>query len=522
MSDEEIVIELWTDADPSVYVSYITDKLDTESNGEFLGTFTIPAEHSEVYQIKAVQADYNIYATAIFQIGLMIVIPSPSSGPTGTQVILSGTGFTADNNWNATFGDITIVADDDGDVDGDTDLLLDGQVPKFYVPTVDLGTYTISVLDIESEIAVDVEWTVTATTMVEFDPVSAPNDYNVSITGSYLNAEEEGELEFVLYNVTSDDEVDEEWDIDVKTYIKKDDKTIKTELDEDGNFTGYWFVEDDETLSLGDYILNITTDDDNIFAQSYFTVIEKSIIVNPRKSSFARGETVAFDIQSTFIQIGDPVKDEYSYIEIYDPIGDIYWTTNDFEEEMWLKVGMIQTVPYYYQTAGGNQLFLLEDAPLGTWSWEWVDWDDDVLDDGTFTVTAASEDILSAQLTELSGDLSELASDFASVSTDMGTLTSDVASLSSSVAQAIAAANAASDAVQDVAAAVASVADTAANAAEAATSAATAAASAKTAAESAGSAASGLTNLVYGAIVASLVAALAAIVSLMQISKKIA
>ena len=522
ISGEEIEIWLCTKDDPNDELHKISDNLDTESNGEISGTFTIPAKSSMVYTIKAKQTDYNIYATANFQIGLMIVIPTPKSGPTGTQVTLTGTGFTIGDEWNATFGDYTII--EDGNVDTESDLELGvGIIPTFYVPTVDPGTYTISVYDIGSDIAVDIDWTVTATTMVELDPSSAPNEYNVSVTGSYFNADpDEGDvgLEFILYNVTSDGEADEEWEIDV--YVGDKLSTTAVELDEDGNFTGWWIIEDDDEMSLGEYILNVTAEDaDDIMAQAYFTVVEKSIAVETRKTSFARGETLAFDIWSTFTQ-------HKSYIEIYDPTGDLYWTTDVFTdgdgdtEDMWLKVGELQTIPYYYQTAGGNQLLFLEDAALGTWSWEWYDADDDELDSGTLIVTAAAADVLSEQLTELSGDLTELMTDFESVSTDVSSLASDVSSLSSSVAQAIAAANAASDAVQDVAAAVASVADTANNAATAATNAATAATSAKEAADSAGAAASGLTNLVYGAIVAALVAALAAIVSLMQISKKIA
>jgi uncharacterized protein YoxC len=521
ISGKEIEIWLCEFASPYNEINKISDNLDTESNGEFTGTFTAPAESSAKYKIKAKMVDYNIEAYATFQIGLMIVIPTPTSGPSGTEVTLTGTGFTASDYWNATFGDLTIVADDDGDVDTDSDLLLDGSVPRFYVPTLDPGTYTISVYDIASEIAVDVDWTVTAKTMAEFEPMSAPNEYNVSITGRYWNADSDEvdvDLDFVLYNVTEDGDVDDEWDIDVMHLSPG----VAAELDEDGNFTAWWEVLDDETLSLGDYILNITAADaDDIMAQAYFSVVEKSINVEPRKSTFQRGETIAFDIYSTFTQ-------HESYIEIYDPVGDLYWTTDLFTdgtgvtEDMWLKVGQLQTVPYYYQTAGGNQLLLLEDAAVGTWSWEWYDADDDELDSGTYTVTESDTDVLSQQLTELSGDMAGLVTDFESISTDVSSLTSDVASLSTSVAQAIAAANAASDAVQDVAAAVASVADTASNAAEAANNAATAAAGAKEAADSAGSAASGLTNLVYGAIVAALVAALAAIVSLMQISRRIA
>ncbi|UCD44842.1 MAG: IPT/TIG domain-containing protein [Candidatus Bathyarchaeota archaeon] len=513
-------VEIWLcDYDTEAEISRITDDPDTESNGEVIDTFTVPAKSSDKYKIKAKQGTYNIEAFTSFRIGLMMVIPTPSSGPSGTQVTLTGTGFTENEYWNATFGDIAIVEDDDGDVTIDSDLELDGAVPTFYVPTVDPGTYTLSVYDIDSEITVDVDWTVTATTEVEFDPVGAPNEYNVTIEGKYFNAdpdEVDVDLEFVLYNITSDGEADEEWEITVQT------GSDPTELDDDGNFTGWWVVEDDETLSLGDYILNVTaTDANDIMAQATFSVVEKSIVVDPRKSSFARGETVAFDIQSTFTQ-------HNSYIEIYDPVGDLYWTTDEMTDgtgatiDMWLKVGELQTVPYYYQTAGGNSLLLLEDAPIGTWSWEWYDEDDDELDSGTFAVTEAAADVLSAQLEALGGDLSQLSTDFEAIATDVSSLTSDVASLADSVSQAISAANAASNAVSQVATAVANVADTAANAADAAEDAVAAATSAQEAAENAGAAASGLTNLVYGAIVASLVAALAAIVSLMQISRRIA
>jgi hypothetical protein len=510
-------IEIWLAWQNDTLISEISDNLDTESDGDFVGSFTIPAKSGGKYHIMALMDTYNINATAGFRIGLMIVIPTPTSGPTGTEVTITGTGFTEGGTWNATFGDYDIVEDDDGDVTGGSDLELDGDVPTFYVPTVDPGTYTISIYDIDAELSVDVDYTVTATTMAEFDPMTAPNEYNVSISGVYFNAdsdENDVELEFVLYNVTSDGEKDEEWEIDV--YVGPKNSTTVAELDDDGNFTGWWVIDDSDEMSLGDYIRNVTASDaDNIMAQAYLSIVEKAIDVETRKTSFSRGETVAFDVWSSFAQ-------EDSYIEIYDPAGDLYWTTNEFEANMWLKVGTLQTVPYYYQTAGGNQLLLLEDAALGTWSWEWYDDDDDELSTGTYTVTESPANVLSEMMTELQGDLTDLSADFSSVSSDVSTLTSDVASLSTSVAQAIAAANAASDAVQDVATAVASVADTANNAATAATNAAAAATSAKDAADSAGAAASGLTNLVYGAIVAALVAALAAIVSLMQISKKIA
>ncbi len=245
-----------------------------------------------------------------------------------------------------------------------------------------------------------------------------------------------------------------------------------------------------------------------------FSVVDKTVDIDPRKASFAVGDTVAFKIESSF-------KQKDSYIEVMTPDGDLYWTTDLFTDEMWIKVGTVQRVPYYSQTAGGNPM-VLEDVPLGTWSWTWYDDEDDEIDSGTFTVTEAPADILAQQMTALTEDFAGLTEDFSSLSEDFAGLSSDVAGLASDVAAAAAAAQAANSAVQNLADIVGDIAETANSAKTAADSAKTAADAAKTSADDARTAASGLTTLVYGAIGASLVAALAAIVSLMQISRRIA
>ncbi len=98
-----------------------------------------------------------------------------------------------------------------------------------------------------------------------------------------------------------------------------------------------------------------------------------------RKSSFARGEIVAFNFESTF-----PQPD--SYIKIYDPNSTLFWRTEAFVDSWWFLKGGLYTVPYNRQTTGGNPMILAPDAPLGRWSWEWYDNFDDELDNGTFTV----------------------------------------------------------------------------------------------------------------------------------------
>jgi hypothetical protein len=446
------------------------------------------------------------------------VIVSPDDGPTGTLVTLTGAGFSENMSWNATFDGEELWEEEDVNSEGEIEEA--GQIPSFYVPTVEPGIYTITVLDIDTEIEVEVEYEVTESTYVTSDPEMAPNEYNVTLEGWYFAEIDEGDLEFVIYNSTDD------WDMDVyQMYDHDDDEdtdNIERDavLNEDGNFTAYWEVPDDETLSLGEYTINIT-DEEDLIAQIEFNVVEETISIEARKASFSVGETVSFIIESSFTQ-------HDSYIEIMDPDGDLYWETDELTDgsggtvDLWLKVGVLQIVPYYRQTAGGNPMLLLDDAPLGEWSWVYYDDDDDELDSGTFTVVAAPEAVLEERMGELAEDLTGLSDDVSDLAGEIAGVKTDVAGVKSDVAAAKAAADAAKSAADSAADAVSDVAETASAAKTAADAAKSSSDAAKTAADEAKAASSGLSTLVYGAIGASLIAALAAIVSLMQISRRIA
>ncbi|MBU0777635.1 hypothetical protein KKH23_04570 [Patescibacteria group bacterium] len=498
ISGEEVSLELWN-SDGSEWITDIKD-FDTGSDGEFDGKFTIPARSSGVYTIKAVQADYNIEGDENFRIGMMLVIVTPSSGPTGTMLTLTGTGFSEGDNWNATFGDLAIIEGDDGDVDGDSNLELDGGIPTVYVPTLPVGVYTITIMDIETEIEVEADFKVTETTTVDLDPVVSPNDYNITITGKYFSADEGASIDFVLYNVTADGKTDEDWDMRVRQSYNEGTSERSAKLDEDGNFTAWWVVPDSDTLSRGAYMIN-ATDDNDLFVQIPFSVVAKTTDINTRKGTFRIGDNVGFNIESSFAQ-------DDSYIKIWAPGSELYWTTDDFAADVWQKVGTIEIVPFYEQTAGGNQMVLLDDAPLGTWTWKWYDFTDDELDSGVFNVAASEAEVFGEQIDDLNQAINDLTSDISGV-------TDAIAGVQTNVNSAIQAANAAVEAANAAVDAVNAVAGVAGDAAEAADRAAEAAGKAQ-------DAAGNLSTLVYGAIGASLVAALAAIVSLMQISKRIA
>ncbi|KON30549.1 hypothetical protein AC482_03605 [miscellaneous Crenarchaeota group-15 archaeon DG-45] len=478
---------------------------ETDSNGYFEDEFVVLGA-AGVQTLEAEMATYNIAADEQFKVGLMIVTLSPAKGPTGKLITIFGSGFSAGGKWNATFGDMVLFEDESVQVGGVFD-------DTFYVPTVPVGTYKISVMDMEEDIEVTSNFEVTYTTLLTVDPTSAPNrgptydQFNVTIEGKYFLYKAGEPVEFVLYNVTAGGSVDEDWDMEVYQNIGGVETAVTT--NKDGEFEAWWMCFDNNTLGLGDYIINATQtgpDDEEIIYQIHFTVIPASMAISPRKVMYRIGDTVAFNIESSWKETG-------SYLKIKDTDGTLYWQTDDLNT--WVKVGSMRVAPYYSQTAGGNLMILSSDAPLGAWTWTWYDVKDKVLDSGTFEVLAAAEAVLEGRIDELAGDIADVKTDIAGVKTDISGVKSDVAGAKAAADAAKAAADSAKTAVSDAA----SKADSAKTAADAAK---TSADAAKTAANEAKSAAGGLSSLVYGAIGASIVAALAAIAALMQISRRIA
>jgi len=468
--------------------------LETNENGEVEGTLTVPAVDDDNYDIVGYQDDYNLFGDGDFRVSLMVVVLSSDSGVCGAEITMTGSGFVPNGETNATMGGETLFKGDDVGAGGSFSKV-------FYVPTLDVGEYTITVTDEESDITFDTTFEVTETTYLVLDPVEAPNDYNVSIEGYYFTTEAaNNDLTFVFYNETASG-ADEDWDdIDVD----QKNAGADAELNANGNFTAWFIVPDDETFDLGTYYINCT-DGGDLFAQISFSVVSETEEISNKKGVYAIGDIVAFDISNSFAQ-------DDSYIQIEDPDGNLYWETEAFDDDTgdWVSVGDVKKVPYFLQLSNGQPMELASDAPLGDWTWTWYDGtaDHDEIESGVFTVEAAAESVIAEQVEGLNNAIDDLTSDISSV-------TDAVASVQSDINSAIQAANAAVDAANAATEAVNAVAATAGDAATAAQNAAEAAADAK-------DAASGLTTLVYGAIGASLVAALAAIVSLMQISRRIA
>jgi hypothetical protein len=382
----------------------------TNSRGKFSGSYTIPAIASGTYDLTAEQVDFNIEASRPFKVGTMAVILSPTTGPSGTLVALTGTGFTAGGEWNASIDGKTLL--EDQSVSGDTTLY-----GTFYVPTLEPGVYTVTVTDVDENIEVTKEFTVTERTSINMDPVMAPAEFNVTIEGFYF-AESDGviDVDFKIYNAT------DYWTMDV--YQGTD--TVAT--GDDGGFTAWWVVP--PVLSEGIYTVN-ATDDEGLIAQSSFSVGPCVVAVSSRKATYARGDTVGFNFESSF-------REEDSYIIITDSEGDFVWRTDDLDT--WIRVGITYTVPLYTQTAGGNPMILYGDAPLGNWTYTWYNGDDVELASGSFTVkeTTSQEEeepedggATDAQYGELVAEIKELRQEMAQLQEDVDQLKTTLEQLSS-------------------------------------------------------------------------------------------
>jgi hypothetical protein len=515
--DDSITVEL-TGGDPTPLADPVEIKtFDSNADGTFSGTFRVPAELDGTYDIVAYWPDPDdtgdipddtYQADDAFRIGSVLVLLSDDEGPTGLEVILSGNGFTENEGWNATFGGITIFEDETVAAGG---LLKQGSdAAIFYVPQVPPGTYDLVVMDEDTEIEVVTEFTVTHTTTFDMMPTEAPSGYNITFAGKYWS-EDDLLFEFWVYNDT------EEWEITGDVYWGSPGVVLDTwpVADYDyGEFEAWWIMElpNGDDFSKGTYTLNATYGEDyDWIIQTEFVVGDEHVSISPRKSTFRIGDTLSFNIQHSFGNV-KPADDGEIYegvVEVNDPAGNLYFETDELTT--WVKSGMFYFVPVAGQTAKGNPMILLDDAPLGTWTYEWFkndDGDNELIGSGTFTVAPSTEDVLGGKIDDLNNQITDLQSTVSDVTSEFDDIRSDIADVATIAQQAVTAANAVADAVQTVA--------------QTANQANTAAENAAEAANAAKDAANGLTTLVYGAIGAALVAALAAIVSLMQISRRIA
>ena len=517
-----------------------TAEATTDASGSFTATIVVPPLDFGVRYPVSAKDERNCEDSEMVLVALIVLQLSDYSAPVGAEVMLMGSGFTKgdlNGKWNATIGDIDLIETTD----------IGGEVTYFshywYVPSLPAGTYTINVRDIEEEIVVGIDFTVTDPATLSVSRASIPNKYNLTIEGINFVEKVDVKTEWWIYNST------DAWNIDDNVTYGGDDSYPKT--DEDGEFTGYYGIP--EFLEIGSYTINCTTisnaevDPDIIqFAEVDIEIVPEELVIHIGSPSYARGQTITFVIKTTLKKV--PFD-----LGIKDPEGSEFFnSTWDEDADAWKTLGSWFYIPSNLQIDTNTKwLYTLPiDATPGTWTYSF--WDEDKeYANGTFQVTYLTE---LEQLQQDIGEVMEGIEGMGTSFTELGDIVSDLSDDSAAALEAAAAAAAAAADAKAAAdastAAISDVEDMSSDALDAANDAKSAADAAKTAADSGLAAANdakatsqaavdaantaadaaeasqkatgGLTTLVYGAIAASLIAALAAIVSLMQISKRIA
>jgi hypothetical protein len=159
---------------------------NTNSKGSFECTFYVPEAARGNHTVKVQDQALN-YDTATFTVSASITL-DPTSGPSGTTVTVTGTGFRSSHAITVTYNDVDITADISGDDATDADGSFEF---TFDVPAGDAGTYEVEVSDGTNTTAADFESTTSATiseTTTNSDPGYVAME--LTITGVGFAAED--------------------------------------------------------------------------------------------------------------------------------------------------------------------------------------------------------------------------------------------------------------------------------------------------------------------------------------------
>ena len=571
MKDVVVTIDFGT------LTSYAT--VNTTENGEFTATITVPEVQVGTYTITA-KDSYNLSASTTFKVAITTLTILPSSGPTGTRIHIVGGGFESGKEFNATInGKLLILEENETSNTGAIDTYA-------YIPTVPAGTYTITVMDetgIKAEetftVTATTKITVDPSSAPENYTVSITLEY-FTAAGNNQNTS----VSLSMYNLTADGKVD--WiykDLWNNITIEAEEGYKNGYVDATGTYKGKFEV---PKLDVGTYIINATDANGLTANVTFEIVKPTVIVYTganeylpgDRVSFFAK---CTYNYTNQVINLYTPsgFKIPITDLDITTKIGNYYTGTvsyilpADAETGTWtwnttiagVTVNGSFTVTTRTTAGALEQRILKLKSDVSSLS-DVVDKLSDIIDKqasdigklsssvGTLSDTVGSLKRDVSSLSEIIGKLSSMvhtqASDISKLSSSVSTLSDTVSSLkrdvsslsdvvgrlsdmvrtqASDIGKLSSSVSTLSSTVGDLATSVSSLksdVEKLASDVKALSSAVSATQSAaeeaSKAASSAQSAVSGLQMAVYGAVILSLIAAVAAIISIIIVQRKIA
>ena len=306
----------------------------TTATGTFAGTFTVPNLPTGTYTVNATDAN-GLTAETTFIIAVNLIVVSPSSGPTGRSVTVTGYGFTSGTTANITLG--THLVKDGISVTAGTPSF----TTSFIVPTIPADSYMVTVTD-TAGLTASQTFTVTQTTQLILTPSTTQRGSTVAVEANYFTATAGTDITFTLKNAT----------YSTSLTVTPASPWTEVKTNATGSFKGTFTVP--SALALGTYTIN-ATDAEGLTAETSLTVALLTVTINTRNATYAQGDSGSFYISSTSPADGS--------IVIYDttgyPFNSISIATGD-----WVAFAGAYVVPY------SKTIFQLPtDAELGTWTW---------------------------------------------------------------------------------------------------------------------------------------------------------
>ena len=156
--NENVMITLQSRINPSE--TYNIAETTTNAYGNIDTRFIVSTNSYQTYTMIATAEQAKIEAETLIQITPLNVELSKYMGLPGDEVTVTGTGFTPQKNWEASFSNYFVVSSAAGVVTSRGTLKLVNSMAKFKVPDMLPGTYTITFTDVESTNKFEVEFQV--------------------------------------------------------------------------------------------------------------------------------------------------------------------------------------------------------------------------------------------------------------------------------------------------------------------------------------------------------------------------
>jgi len=251
------------------------------------------------------------------------------------------------------------------------------------------------------------------------------------------------------------------------------------------------------------------TDEKGVSATATFKVIVLVININTRATEYMQGDTVSIYASCSDAQTGVKLK-------ITDPANSVFWTTT---VDVKTKVGDWYVLESYVT------VLLPSDASLGNWNFTASDSGGKILDTNLFIVverptlatviSAVDVSAINAKLTSIEGNVATIKTDIGIVKSSLSDIGAKLVSLDGDVATIDTVVGTIEGKVISIDGNVATISTDVGTVKLGMSDVKTAATGAKASVDS-------LMMVVYGAVILSLIAALAAVVCVIQINRKIA